>query len=81
MQLINESNDSKLPLERRNCTSPSLNTPHTPLTAASNYTVSQKNLCEILIDFPNSVPARLSTKFATKLSLYVLPHLRDIATL
>ena len=35
----------------------------------------------ILIDFQNSFTARLSTKFATKWSLHIPPHFKDIAAL
>jgi len=36
---------------------------------------------EILINFQNSFTARLGTKFATKWSLHIPPHLKDIAAL
>jgi len=35
----------------------------------------------MLIDFQNSIIARLSTKFATKLALYIPPYLKDVAAI
>ena len=54
------------------------------------YSVNQKKnktpyscqqLCEILVNFRNSFTARLKRKFATKRSLHIPPHLKDIAAL
>jgi len=59
------------------------------VTFIPTYTVNQRtrrrvlvsvtSLNRLLIDFQNSFTAGLSTRFATKRSLHIPPHLKDTA--